>query len=67
MFVCNVLIGQYTQGNSSMKTAPQLNPSSNLLYDSLVDRMQDPTIFVAMTDSQAYPEYLITYKIDKSK
>ena len=69
MFVCNVLIGEFTQGNSSMKIAPPLDPKSNslILYDSLVDRTQNPTIFVAMTDSQAYPEYLITFKIDKSK
>ena len=63
MFVCNVIIGKYTQGKSSMKIAPPLDPSGNthLLYDSLVDNPANPTIFVAMTDCQAYPKFLITF------
>lgn len=52
-----------------MKIAPPLDPSGNthLLYDSLVDNPANPTIFVAMADWQAYPKYLIIFKIDKSK
>lgn len=50
-----------------MKIAPPLDPSGNthLLYDSLVDNTANPTIFVAMTDCQAYPKYLVTFKMDK--
>ena len=33
------------------------------LYDTLVDNVGSPTIFVAMKDSQAYPRYWITFKI----
>ena len=63
MFVCNVIVGKYTKGTSSMKIAPPLDPSGNthLLYDSLVDNPTNPTIFVAMTDCQAYPKYLLTF------
>ena len=67
MFVCNVIIGKYTQGTSAMRVAPQLDPNTHLLYDSLVNNTVNPAIFVAMTDCQAYPKYLITFKIDKSK
>ena len=65
MFVCNVVIGEYTQGKSSMKVAPPLSGNTHLLYDSLVNNTANPSIFVAMTDCQAYPKYLITFKIDK--
>ena len=30
-------------------------------FDSLVDRVNDPTIFVVQDGHQAYPAYLITY------
>ena len=32
------------------------------LCDSTVNKMDNPTIFVAYHDGQAYPEYLITFK-----
>ncbi|XP_043101598.1 protein mono-ADP-ribosyltransferase PARP15 [Puntigrus tetrazona] len=32
------------------------------LYDSVVDNMQNPTMFVVFHDCQAYPDYLITFK-----
>lgn len=31
-------------------------------YDTLVDDETNPTIYVAMTDGQAYPRYWITIK-----
>ena len=65
MFICRVLIGKYTLGNKSMKKAPTLTKNSNEVYDTLVDNIDKPTIFVAMSDWQAYPEYLVTFKIDK--
>ena len=67
MFVCSVIVGKYTKGTQAMKVAPPLTPGSKEVYDTLVDNEQMPTIFVAMSDAQAYPEYLITFKIDKSK
>ncbi len=62
MFVCRVIIGEYTRGNKGMKTAPPLTTGSNAVFDTLVDHVKSPTIFVAMSDAQAYPEYLITFK-----
>ena len=62
MFVCHVIIGEYTLGNKDMKIAPPLTPGSNAVFDTLVNHMKPPTIFVALTDAQAYPEYLITFK-----
>lgn len=62
MFVCRMIVGQYTQGKQGMKTAPPLSADSTEVFDSLVNDVTTPTIFVAMTDAQAYPEYLITFK-----
>ena len=62
IFVCNVIVGKFITGNRQMKIAPPLPGNEHLLYDTLVDNESSPTIYVAMTDSQAYPEYLITFK-----
>lgn len=47
-----------------MKVAPPLDASRNkhLLFDTLVDNVTNPTIYVVMSDSQAYPEYVVTFR-----
>ncbi|KAM8857669.1 poly(ADP-ribose) polymerase family member 14-related sequence 1 [Synchiropus picturatus] len=61
MYLCRVLTGDYTLGQQHMKVPPAKNNSS-LKYDSVVNDMQKPTMFVIFHDSQAYPEYLISFK-----
>jgi len=63
MFLAKVLTGDYCQGYSGLK-APPVKPQAgdgNRLYDSVVDRMVKPTLFVVFKDSSVYPTYLITY------
>ncbi|XP_051555002.1 protein mono-ADP-ribosyltransferase PARP14-like isoform X2 [Myxocyprinus asiaticus] len=61
MFVARVLTGYYDQGQKDMRTPPiRLLP--NHPFDSVVDNMQNPTMFVVFHDCQAYPDYLITFK-----
>ena len=64
MFICRVVVGKYTKGEKTMKVAPPLDPSRNkhMLYDTLVDNVTNPTIYVVMSDSQAYPEYVVTFR-----
>ena len=64
IFICQVAVGKFTKGEKTMKIAPPLDASKNkhLLFDTLVDDPVKPTIYVAMSDSQAYPEYLITFR-----
>ncbi|XP_049338892.1 protein mono-ADP-ribosyltransferase PARP14-like [Astyanax mexicanus] len=63
MFVALVLTGQYTQGQSDMKTPPARSTQDpNDRYDSVVDNVQKPSMFVVFHDCQAYPDYLITFK-----
>ncbi len=60
MFVARVLTGYHTQGQADMKTPPvRVAPD---LYDSVVDNVQNPFMFVVFHDCQAYPDYLITFK-----
>ncbi|KAE8279189.1 Poly [ADP-ribose] polymerase 14 [Larimichthys crocea] len=63
MFVARVLTGLYTQGTSSMKVPPpRTDPQSDDRYDSVVDKMDNPNMYVVFHDNQAYPDYLITFK-----
>ncbi|XP_046573883.1 LOW QUALITY PROTEIN: protein mono-ADP-ribosyltransferase PARP14-like [Haliotis rubra] len=62
IFLCKVLTGSYTQGQTQIRTPPQKNPGQPELYDSVVDDPADPKIFVIFRDTQAYPEYLISFQ-----
>ena len=45
-----------------MKDPPAKRTTNlNVLYDSVVDNVGNPYIFVVFYDPQAYPEYLITF------
>ena len=55
LFVCKVLIGRYTRGDASMETCPSG-------YDSTVDQIQSPEVYVTHHDAQVLPEYLISYQ-----
>uniref|UniRef100_A0A6P8QTN9 Poly [ADP-ribose] polymerase n=1 Tax=Geotrypetes seraphini TaxID=260995 RepID=A0A6P8QTN9_GEOSA len=61
IFVVKVLTGDFTAGSPDLKVPPLKENSLHLLrYDSVVDNITNPTIFVIFNDTQAYPEYLIT-------
>ena len=61
VFLNRVLTGQYTAGNPSYITPPPKSPGGHDLYDSVVDNIYNPSIFVIFADAQAYPDYLITF------
>ena len=61
MYLARVLVGRYCEGNSRMKKPPPINSEQpEILFDSMVDNINDPSIFVVYHDNQSYPEYLIT-------
>ncbi|XP_042068614.1 protein mono-ADP-ribosyltransferase PARP15 isoform X2 [Haplochromis burtoni] len=62
MYVCRVLTGDFTLGQKGMVTPPAKKLGSTDLYDSVVDNIANPTMFVVFHDTQACPEYLITFK-----
>ena len=60
MFACRVLVGEYCLGRKDQPT-PDVRQGTEL-FDSTVDDVNKPEIFVTYHDAQAYPEYLITFK-----
>ena len=63
MFLADVLVGSYVEGDSSMRRPPPKNPSNPTsdLYDSCVDDERKPKIFVVFDNEQCYPCYVIEY------
>uniref|UniRef100_A0A8C7ZG84 Poly [ADP-ribose] polymerase n=1 Tax=Oryzias sinensis TaxID=183150 RepID=A0A8C7ZG84_9TELE len=62
MYLCRVLTGDYTLGQQHMIAPPAKSSLSIELFDSVVDNVANPVMFVIFHDTQAYPEYLITFK-----
>ncbi|XP_068752249.1 uncharacterized protein [Montipora capricornis] len=66
MYLAKVLVGKYTTGEQEMKAPPSRDKSKpEILFDSVVDDADNPTIFVVFNDFHVYPEYLITFKINE--
>ena len=62
MYLARVLTGDYTTGQSGLLVPPPKDPNNtSVLYDSVVDDVQAPGIFVIFYDPQAYPEYHIEF------
>ncbi|KAK7089802.1 hypothetical protein V1264_024451 [Littorina saxatilis] len=56
LFLCKALVGKYVKGHKDMRVA------DHNVFDSAVDDVNNPGIFVIFKDVQAYPEYLIICK-----
>ncbi|XP_029654761.2 protein mono-ADP-ribosyltransferase PARP15-like [Octopus sinensis] len=54
IYQCSVLVGKVMRGQHGLKVLPDS-------YNSAVDNIQRPSIYVIFHDSQAYPKYLITF------
>merc|ERR1712146_396371 len=60
MLLCRVLLASYTLG---IKDAiVPLERDGGILFDSTVNNLADPSIFVVYHDAQAYPEYRISFR-----
>jgi poly [ADP-ribose] polymerase 10/14/15 len=61
MFLCRVAVGDWCKGQEGQLT-PDPKPHNHLeLFDSTVDNVTNPSIFVVYHDAQAYPEYLVSF------
>ena len=62
MFLCRVAVGDWCKGVNEQLT-PDAKPHNHLeLFDSTVDNVFNPSVFVIYHDAQAYPEYLVSFK-----
>lgn len=69
MFMARVLVGRYCAGNPSFRRPPNINPADSLhgrKYDSCVDNVHNPSIYVIFDTAQCYPEYTIEYRVNVS-
>ncbi|KAL2093805.1 hypothetical protein ACEWY4_011117 [Coilia grayii] len=60
MFVAQVLVGDYTRGKSAY-LRPPARESGKGFYDSCVDSVSNPSIFVIFEKYQIYPEFIVEY------
>ncbi|CAD5114818.1 DgyrCDS3858 [Dimorphilus gyrociliatus] len=59
LFLCRIITGKYCKGSDKMPIPKVKNkPSEN--FDSTVNNVEFPTIYVIFHDDAAYPEYLVT-------
>jgi len=67
MFVARVLVGKTTGGSPDMVRPPPLDPNNPMgrCYDSCVDNINTPRVFVIFDSNQAFPEYVIEYDTGK--
>ncbi|KAK3583836.1 hypothetical protein CHS0354_022881 [Potamilus streckersoni] len=63
MFLAKVLVGEYTTGCPNYTRPPEKpGATAHQLFDSCVNNVDNPSIFVVFDLNQCYPEYLICYK-----
>ncbi|XP_038242205.1 protein mono-ADP-ribosyltransferase TIPARP-like isoform X2 [Dermochelys coriacea] len=64
VFLCKVLVGRSALGQPALRRPPPLDagdPASDL-YDSCVDSLSDPQIYVVFDSDQCYPYFLLQYR-----
>jgi poly [ADP-ribose] polymerase 10/14/15 len=62
MFLCRVIVGLCSKGVKDAVCPDVRDAAQHLLFDTTVDNVKDPSIFVTYHDAQAYPEYLVHFK-----
>lgn len=62
MLVVEVALGRWTQGAHGMRVCPVMPGRQYTRYNSMVNNVADPSIFVVQHSSQCYPAYQITYR-----
>ncbi|CAB1346040.1 unnamed protein product [Coregonus sp. 'balchen'] len=64
MFLAKVLVGKVSVGKRTYRRLPPVRSTKEdyNLYDTCVDQLVNPTIFVVFDRCQCYPYYLIKYK-----
>ena len=67
MFLFAVKAGQYCVGANGMRRPPKIaNDRQGKAYDSVVDNVNNPSIFVTFDNAQSLPLYLISFTFDET-
>jgi poly [ADP-ribose] polymerase 10/14/15 len=62
VMACRVMVGEFCKGKTNALTPDVRDHKTHSLYDSTVDNVNNPGIYVTYHDAQAYPEYIIRFK-----
>lgn len=62
MFIARVLVGEYTKGSNDFRRPPSKDGGDINFFDSCVDNVLKPSIYVVFERQQIYPEYLLQYQ-----
>ena len=63
IYIARVLVGKFTKGKEGLIVPPPIDENNKTVaYDSVVDNVEKPLLFVIFYDYQSYPEYLVTFK-----
>ncbi|XP_076579028.1 protein mono-ADP-ribosyltransferase PARP12 [Chaetodon auriga] len=62
MFISRLLVGDYTKGSPEYRRPPSKDGGDINFFDSCVDDIMNPSIYVVFEKHQIYPEYLLQYK-----
>ena len=62
MILCRVICGESCQGKDEYNKQIPNKPNVHHSYETMVDNLNDPTIYVVAKDNQAFPEFLISFK-----
>lgn len=67
MFLARAVVGKPILGKPGMNRPPPVDPSRphGVLFDSCVNSISNPSIFVIFDNEQCYPEFLIEYELCK--
>ena len=61
MLLCRVLVGAFCNGEKDA-LVPAERDAGGILFDTTVNKVANPSIYVTYHDAQAYPEFLIKFK-----
>merc|ERR1712146_110316 len=62
MLLCRVAVGAFCKGIKDRLVPDERDSGSGVLFDSTVENLAKPLIFVTYHDAQAYPEYIVKFK-----
>ena len=61
-FLVRAVIGEWCKAKRDDITPGVRDVANNILYDSTVDDLENPSIFVLYHDAQTYPEYIVRFR-----
>mmetsp|Transcript_7027 Transcript_7027/g.22966 ORF Transcript_7027/g.22966 Transcript_7027/m.22966 type:complete len:155 (+) Transcript_7027:6119-6583(+) len=61
LFVCRVIVGVPCKGRDGAPAPDVRNNETLELYDTTVDDVEKPSVYVTYNDHQAYPQYLVKF------